>query len=212
MKIYAVADIHGLPDKLKLIKQTLTNTIIDVLVIAGDFSRYINPELIIKQLNNLPVPVLLVRGNADRIWTEKLIKKCSNISSLHLQKIAINQTCFTGIGGTIPVPFRSRIRFYEKHLLNMLSEIVNKESVMVAHPPPYGVLDRVFGKYHAGCKSLNRIIKTKQPRLFICGHIHEDPGFTTVGNTTIVNCSIGKSGAGALIHLHNNWKIDVTML
>jgi hypothetical protein len=44
----------------------------------------------------------------------------------------------------------------------------------------------------------------------LCGHIHEDPGFTKIGETTVVNCSMGKRGEGSIIEI--NEKLFVKML
>jgi len=35
----------------------------------------------------------------------------------------------------------------------------------------------------------------------LCGHIHEDPGVMMLGRTTVVNCSLGRRGEGAVIDL-----------
>ena len=49
---------------------------------------------------------------------------------------------------------------------------------------------------------MNEIILKCQPQLFICGHIHERPGYAFLGKTLVVNCSIGMKGKGALIELN----------
>ena len=72
------------------------------------------------------------------------------------------------------------------------------------HPPPFGVLDRVLDRVHSGSREIYNIITQKQPLLFLCGHIHEDTGQSNIGKTIVVNCSIGKSGGGAIIQLEEN--------
>ena len=55
MLIYAVADIHGKPERLSLIRKKINDTAPDVLVVAGDITGYIRPVPTIEALNNMPV-------------------------------------------------------------------------------------------------------------------------------------------------------------
>jgi Icc-related predicted phosphoesterase len=65
-----------------------------------------------------------------------------------------------------------------------------------------------FGK-HAGSKIIYEIIQTIKPKLVLCGHIHEDPGFSKTNKTVIVNCSMGKRGKGAMIALNKNIIVEM---
>ena len=62
--------------------------------------------------------------------------------------------------------------------------------------------DKVFFGMHGGSKELRDLVDIIHPRLVLCGHIHEDPGFTKINSTTVVNCSMGKRGEGALIEIN----------
>ncbi len=202
MLIYAVADIHGRRDRIALIGNKVLKHKPDVLVVAGDITNYIRPEPVIAELNDMPAPVLAIRGNSDLNRVEKLFEKYPNISSLHLKEVVINCVTFTGVSGTMPVPFSSLISFREKHVIDRLKLLVKRDTVLVAHPPPRGTLDEVLGRFHAGCRRLQKIVVNIQPRLLICGHIHERPGALFVGQTLVVNCSVGRKGAGVLINLN----------
>ena len=63
---------------------------------------------------------------------------------------------------------------------------------------------------HAGSKIIKEIVEKYKPRLVLCGHIHEDPGYCKIKNTIVVNCSMGKRGEGALIDIND--KINVKMI
>jgi len=72
---------------------------------------------------------------------------------------------------------------------------LDKVDILLTHVPPYGVLDKVSfekapehwkGK-HGGSKDLLKYIKKKQPRLVLCGHIHEGKGEAMVGKTRVIN-------------------------
>ena len=88
----------------------------------------------------------------------------------------------------------------ESRVVRKLKECcLTPETVLVAHPPPYGILDRVLGRFSAGSHAVFSILQDQPLKLFICGHIHETPGVATCNGTTVVNCTLGKKSAGALI-------------
>ena len=212
MRIYAVADIHGRSDKISLIRGNTLQLNPDVLVVAGDITNYIGSAEILAQLNDIPVPVLAVRGNTDLSKVEKMLEDFPNISPLHLRQVTIGSTPFVGVSGCIPIPFSSRICLNEMRVIEKLKPLIKSNSVLVAHPPPWGMLDEVFGRFHAGCRSMTKVIKMCRPMLMICGHIHERPGSVLIGETLVVNCALGKNHAGAMIELDNGNNLKVEML
>ena len=212
MRIYAVADIHGRSSRLAFIRRHILELKPDVLVVAGDITGYVHPRQVIARLNAMPAPVLVVRGNSDLSRVEALVAKCGNVSSLHLSEITVAGIGFTGLGGTIPVPFRSRICFREKRLMDSASPLVKDTSVLVTHTPPWGVLDRVAGRLHSGSRGLRRLIVDKQPSVALCGHIHEDSGAAFIGRTHVINCSIGSSGHGVWVDIEKGHAPSVTFI
>jgi Icc-related predicted phosphoesterase len=212
MRIYATADIHGQKKRIALIRENLFRLKPDVLVIAGDISNAVGMARIIDQLNDMPVPVLAIRGNTDLARMDRLMELYPNISSLHLEEITVNGVSFTGVSGTVPLPFHSRIRLREAGLMKKFESLVKSDSVVIAHPPPYRVLDEVLGRFHAGCRRLHEMVLARQPALLICGHIHERRGTAFLGKTLVVNCSMGRTGAGAMISFDPNQETTVEML
>jgi uncharacterized protein len=212
LTIFAVADIHGRQERLDLIRENVAALKPDVLVLAGDITGRQEPASDLAQLNDLPVPVLAVRGNMDAPEMERLLEQYPNIASLHQKKVTIKGVTFVGLGGTIPVPFSSMVGFREKRLIEAMGRLMEADSVLVVHPPPYGTLDEGFGNMHAGSRSLRRFILEKQPRILICGHIHERPGRASIEKTLVVNCSMGLNGSGALIALKGDDEPVVRML
>jgi uncharacterized protein len=212
MHIYAVADIHGRADKIALIKNNTLQLNPDVLVVAGDITNYTGSAAILAQLNDIPVPVLAVRGNTDLSRVESLLEYFPNISPLHLKRVTIGSTSFVGINGCIPIPFSSRICLNQLQVIEKLKPLIKSNSVLVAHPPPWGTLDEVFGRFHAGCRSLTKVIKMCRPMIMICGHIHESPGSVFIEKTLVINCALGRKHAGAMIELDKDNNLKVEML
>ncbi len=203
MLLYAVADIHGRFDRIAAIKKNLTAYCPDVIVAAGDITNYVNSSSIISELGNLLIPVVVIRGNSDLKRTERQFFLKENMIFLNNCDMVIKDIHFAGLSGTIPFPFRSRIAFRETVILGKVIPLITSKTVLISHSPPWGQLDRVMGKYHAGCKSLEKVVRDSQPAMLICGHIHEDAGMTRTGNTIIINCAMGSSCEGAIIDIQN---------
>lgn len=200
MKIYAVADIHGKTERFDLIREMAVTVEADCIVMAGDIAGCLTQKRSAAQIAKMPLPVLAVRGNSDRCAPEKTIWPTVSISSLHLRKIDVGGVCFSGISGTCLLPFESRLRFRENRFYARVGSFFEDVAVMVAHPPPRGVQDKVFGQFHAGSSILRQIVLTCQPEILICGHIHEQAGAAHLEQTLVVNCSIGRIGKGALVN------------
>lgn len=201
MRIYAVADIHAVSERITRIRAGIGDHSPDVLIVAGDIVNYTHNERLFREIDSLEVPVLAVRGNSDPYWHERRYQRYPNITSLHLNKVDIGGFSFTGIGGTLPVPFRSRFRLLERRLLENIKRLLDRRTVLVVHPPPHGTLDRVMGRFSAGAKGVCELMDHCRPPLVLCGHIHEDAGAICVGQTLVVNCSMGRDGNGAIIDL-----------
>jgi putative phosphoesterase len=208
MLIYAVADIHADLKRIEHIREVVSAHHPDVLVIAGDIINYVHPEKTFVQLNDLALPVVMVRGNSDPGHIENHAVKFPNLTFLHLNQVTVKSVAFTGISGTIPLPFRNRVRLFEKDLMKRVYPLIDAQTLVVVHPPPWGILDQVMGRFHSGSKMVRDIVEKKQPRLLICGHIHEAAGIETIGRTTVVNCSMPKTGRGVMIEVGRDLKLS----
>jgi uncharacterized protein len=212
MRIYAAADIHGKDERIERIRSKLSVLNADILILAGDITNYTSPAKILTRINALPVPVFLVRGNSDFKRVDSLCRFYSNCASLEGAVMKIRSIPFVGMGGTIPIPFFSRIALNESSNLRKIAPLVNTDTVLVTHTPPRGVQDLVMGRFHAGSAGLLRLVKNRQPQILICGHIHEDSGITKIGNTHIVNCAFIRKRSGALIVFENRRLVDLKMI
>jgi len=81
-----------------------------------------------------------------------------------------------------------------KRVLRKFGEI----EILVAHQPPYGILDKVSSKFapkswqgkHAGSRILLDFIKKYKPLYVFCGHIHEGEGRANTGRTEVYNLGV----------------------
>ncbi|MBU0972678.1 MAG: metallophosphoesterase family protein [Proteobacteria bacterium] len=207
MRIYAVADIHGKKERIEILCSVVNKFSPDLIVIAGDITSYFGWQSTISRLGRIKglpgtcLPVLCIRGNSDFKQTESRLADTGGLTLLTASPHLVHGIPFMGANGTIPLPFASRICLGENRLLKTLLPRINKETILVVHPPPRGVCDRVGKKICAGSQNLFDFIEITQPRMVLCGHIHEQAGTGFVKNTLIVNCAMGQKSHGALIDI-----------
>jgi len=199
MKILAVADIHGSQYRLNILLKNIKRYSPDLAIICGDITQFGPGEVAKNFLNQIPIETLVVTGNIDTPDVKKGIDE-SKATRVELKKFLKKDINFVGITGTIS----GETEFLRKN------NMIDKKTVIISHVPPYGLQDKIFIGKHGGNKELREIVDDFKPRLVLCGHIHEDPGFTKNDETVVVNCSLGKRGEGALIEL--NEKINIKML
>ena len=199
MKILAVADIHGSQYRLNLVLKNIELYSPELLVFCGDITQFGPGELARNFLDQIPIDTIAITGNIDTLDVGKAIDD-SKATNIELRKVVHRGVSFVGVSGINPDDFK---KLDDK-------KMIDNETVLVTHVPPFNTKDKVFIGMHGGNKELRALIDKYSPRLVISGHIHEDPGFIKIGKTIFVNCSMGKSGEGALIKLNKN--ISITML
>lgn len=208
MKILAAADIHGAQYRLNLILKNIEKYVPDLVVICGDITQF-GPGAIAKNfLDQIPGETLAIPGNIDTPEVGQAITE-SKAEHIDLTRVVKNGISFIGIGGDVPSTL-SNIVIKDKNSKKSIENVIDEKSILVTHVPPYKTQDKVFLGHHIGSKELRELVEKCKPRLVLCGHVHEDPGLTTLNKTTIVNCSIGKRTEGTLIEI--NEKINVKIL
>ncbi len=205
MRILAAADIHGAQYRMNIILKNIEKYKPDIVIICGDITNFGPEELATTLLNQIPTETLVVIGNCDPFKTNNAINE-SRAENLHLKTIEIKGLNFLGIGGDIPANLEEVKTEKNKNL----KDVIDSNTVLVTHVPPYKLQDKVYIGHHVGSKQLRDLINKTKPKLVLCGHVHEDPGCTKIDDTIVVNCSIGKKTEGALIKI--NEKIDVEIL
>ena len=201
MKLLAVADIHGSQYRLNLILKNIERFSPDLVVICGDITQFGPAETAKNFLDQIPIDTLALKGNIDTADVDRGIDE-SKATKIEMKRVLKKGIAFVGINGMDP------------NQLNNIKEnkLLDEKSVLVTHEPPYGLQDKIFLGKHGGIKELRELVDKYSPRLVLCGHIHENPGFTKEGNTTIVNCSMGKRGEGALIDINEDLTIEMINL
>lgn len=138
--------------------------------------------------------ILLILGNDDSSALEKNLNKNKNkkVTNLNEKVIKLNGYEFVGFSYVPITPFNTYFELtefeLERRLKPLLSRIKNySSSVWIFHSPPYnsGLDLTAFGP--VGSKSIKHFIQERQPKLFLCGHIHESPNLVKLGKTICIN-------------------------
>ncbi len=201
-RFYCTADLHGHSDRLRLLETALNHHQPDALILAGDVLGFRSAKRHIAYFSSLDLPVFCVLGNTDPPWADRYLSDGSQMRILKDERIRFRDVELVGISGTIPLPFHSRIGFRETDRVRRLMGQIDDQTMLICHPPPHGVCDKVMGRFSAGSKAVARIVRCCRPAVVICGHIHEAAGSDTLGSTRVVNCAMGQN-----IH---GWVVDAT--
>ena len=198
MKILAFSDLHrDLEQGARLVEMSAEA---DVVIGAGDFaSVHEGLEETIGALAGIEKPTVLVPGNNE---TADALRAAAGdwgaATVLHGEVTTIDGVEFFGLGAGIPVtPWDWSFDLDDEAATEMLAPCP-EGAVLVLHSPPRNHCDSAGDGTSFGSPALLRAIEEKQPRLAVCGHIHESWGCKSqVGPTQIRN--LGPNGTGLAI-------------
>ncbi len=193
MRLLAFSDLHR--DQGAARRLVERSNEVDIVVGAGDYAtvrRGLQPMIDI--LSAIEKPAILVCGNSED--DRELHEACSGWSSarvLHGDGVEIDGVSFFGLGGAVPVtPFGAWSYDLSEQEAEALLSDCPAGCVLVTHSPPKGLVDVSSTGVSLGSLAVLRTIESKEPRLVICGHIHESSGKkVTHGKTIVLNAGPG---------------------
>jgi Icc-related predicted phosphoesterase len=193
VKLLAFSDLHrDLGQGAKLVEMSAEA---DVVIGAGDFaSVHEGLEETIGALAAIETPTVLVPGNNETVDALRAAAEGWDAAAvLHGEGTTIDGTEFFGLGAGIPVtPWEWSFDLDDDAAAAMLAPCP-EGAVLVLHSPPRGHCDASADGTEFGSPALLRGIEAKQPRLAVCGHIHESWGCaSTIGATPVRN--LGPTG------------------
>ena len=193
MKLLAFSDLHrDLGQGAKLVEMSADA---DVVIGAGDFaSVHEGLEETIAALAAIETPTVLVPGNNETAEALRAAAAGWDAATvLHGEGATIAGAEFFGLGGGIPVtPWEWSFDLDDEAAAEMLAGCP-QGAILVLHSPPRGHCDASADGTSFGSPALLRAIEEKQPRLAVCGHIHESWGCESeVGATPVRN--LGPTG------------------
>jgi uncharacterized protein len=193
VKLLAFSDLHWDLDQAGELVERSPEA--DAVIAAGDFAKiHDGLEVTIAALAGISVPTILVPGNNET--EDELRSACQGWDAatvLHGETMALDGTQFFGLGAGIPItPWDWSFDLDEDQARDRLAGCP-EGAVMVVHSPPKGHCDQSGAGDHLGSEAILEAIEAKQPKLAVCGHIHESWGAESeVGSTPVIN--LGPSG------------------
>jgi len=190
VRLLAFSDIHQDLNQAARIAEMAADA--DVVLAAGDFgSVHRGVVELIDMLVVIETPTLLVPGNNETL--DELREACGGWQAatvLHGSGTEIDGVSFWGLGGGSPTtqwPWSYDLS--EEEAERALESCPGGLDVLVLHSPPKGYLD---GHRSLGSEALLRAIERVQPRVAVCGHIHECQGQeAAIGGTRLYNLGPG---------------------
>lgn len=201
MKIVCISDTHTLHEEVNLPDG-------DILIHAGDFSNKGGKHDVedffgwLMRIKPKYRHIIFIAGNHDKCfdgkygdmadWLAEGIAELeeNNIYYLKDDLIELEGITFYGMPWT-PWFFGDTWAFNKKeHEMQEVIDMIEPCDVLITHGPPMytGDLAANNGK-HVGCPLLREKIDEIQPRLHVCGHIHEGSGVQLVDRCIHVNAS-----------------------
>ena len=175
MKFLCFSDLHR--DKNAAMNLVSLSESVDIVIGAGDFAnRHQGLSDTLDILASIEKPSILVPGNGETVdelrEASAVWKSAAVLHGDGCERLGVN---FWGVGGGIPVtPFGDwSYDFDEDQAMAMLDGCPD-DSVLVVHSPPLDTVDRDIGRRVRGSQSIRDCVLAKNPKLVVCGHIHDD--------------------------------------
>ena len=194
MRLLALSDLHVDTDQAGRLVDASEDA--DIVLGVGDFaSVHSGLDETIAVLRRITKPAVLVPGNNET--DDALRDACDGWAGavvLHGEPTEIGGVRFFGLGGGVPVtPWDWSFDLTEEEAAARLAGCP-EGCVLAVHSPPRGHVDVSGAGEHLGSVAVRDAIVAKEPRLALCGHIHESWGErSAIGPTEVFN--LGPTGA-----------------
>lgn len=210
VRVVCISDLHN---QITNIAQRIPNG--DILICAGDITQTGSEQNILEfneAIGNLPHRYkIVIAGNHDLGFQDNYSLKnneedlaCRGLKGtpkgynlltncIYLQDSATEAFDFKIYGSSWhPLPGFPFFLRRGQQLLDKWNLIPSDTDILVTHTPPLGHGDFFnIDKTRWGCSELlNTIEKRVHPKLHVFGHVHEQNGVTTNGETFFINASI----------------------
>lgn len=201
-RLAVIGDVHGSQGFLADVLAALRAEAPEGLLLVGDLG--FEADLLgsarraLEAIGALGLPALFVPGNHDLPDLADL-GAARNVDRRYLDLCGLR---VTGWGGA-----QRRFGFpYEWREAEVPPELREPVDILVFHCPPYRCrLDRTVHGSHVGSPALRRLMARSRPRLVLCGHIHEAPGFEVVEGVPCVNAGSLGAPFGAPQYVVLDW-------
>ncbi len=187
MKVLAASDIHGSHAVYAWLVRKARDSRADLLVLAGDLlgcpegfdtveeAQRADAVAIVRILQGMRLPIYYIMGNDDLV---DLDPRSDQFTPIHGRRVELSGANLVGyqfslpfVGGPCEKP-ETEIRSD----LARLAPILDPDTLLVTHSPAFGVLDLGLFDSHAGSQAILDLVRDRQVRAHVHGHVHEQFG------------------------------------
>ena len=187
MKILGFSDLHhSAPHAETLVRASRTA---DLVIAAGDFCRSrAGLDAAMQLLGGITAPLVAVPGNHESA-SELAAAAPDGTTVLHGEGATFDGLRVFGLGYGVPVtPFGDWSCDLTEDEAEALLSRCESADILITHSPPKGVGDTTSQGVSVGSEAIRAAIERLQPRLALCGHIHDSWGVTgRIGRTGVHN-------------------------
>ncbi|HHS94102.1 MAG TPA: serine/threonine protein phosphatase [Rhodobacterales bacterium] len=185
MKILAFSDLHLARARADDIVTASRSA--DLVIGAGDFCNMREGlDEAMAMLAGIEAPFVLVPGNNESL-EELQASAPEGAHVLHGNSVEIDGLTIFGLGGGIPItPFGAWSWDLDEDEAQSLLQGAFGADIIVSHSPPKGVADRTSDGTSVGSLAVRVAAEWIQPKLLLCGHIHESWGEEEMIDGTLV--------------------------
>lgn len=187
MKILAFSDLHLA--RARAADLVAASAEADFVIGAGDFCNHrAGLDEAMEMLSGITAPIVAVPGNAES-YQELTSAALPNMTVLHGTGTSQGDLSLFGLGYGVPVtPFGDWSCDLSNEEAATLLASCETADILVLHSPPKGVADLTSLDMSVGSTAIRDAIERIQPKLALCGHIHDSWGVTgRIGATQVVN-------------------------
>ncbi len=183
--LVAFSDLHCRHDLADEILRAAADA--DLVIGAGDFGhmRKRTAETL-GWLEPIADKAVYVPGNAESV---EELRAATTARVLHGEATEMAGLKIFGLGYGVPLtPFGSWSCDLTEAAAAQLLAGIGEVDILVTHSPPRGVADKTSSGSSVGSEAVRAAIERAQPRLALCGHIHDSWGIRgRIGATEVVN-------------------------
>lgn len=184
-RILAFSDLHRSRRATAAILEAAPEA--DLVIGAGDFAVMREGlEEAMARLAPIAEKAIYVPGNAESV---EELSAATGATVLHGEGIERAGLKIFGLGYAVPVtPFGAWSCDLPEGEARRLLARMEEADILISHSPPKGVADLTSAGVSVGSEAVREAIERVQPRLCLCGHIHDSWGRTgRIGRTEVHN-------------------------
>jgi Icc-related predicted phosphoesterase len=201
MLLLAAADLHGNQKKFDRVLDGITEYSPHMAILAGDIIHH-SVQPLHDLIESLSIPLLVTHGNMDPSSLSLALATPPALDMNNKHQV-LQGLSFVGIGDSVP-----RDIYSEQHQKTLPLHTIPMD-ILISHRPPKGYQDKTSFSGHIGDDEVYKLVLSHHPRLLLCGHVHENPGYQKIKDTVILNCSVGHNGHFSLVTINDTIKITM---